>query len=162
MSLLRPVPPLLTTAFAIALLAACSSSSSEGGTTTSNTTASGAGGGATTTTTTTSAGGGGSTTSTSAGSFTHCPGSPNHCIWAGQLFACAEYGEADAATYEGLCKDGGGTWSAGGCDETGVLGVCLANGYCAGMGIGFVTDAAQLAAAKESCASTGGTWQDPK
>jgi hypothetical protein len=95
------------------------------------------------------------------GALTHCEPSAFHCNGNGSFYACAEYAQADAASYEPLCVDGGGTWAAGYCDETGAIGACLPLNYCMGMGIGFLYDAAQLADAQESCSSTGGTWEEP-
>lgn len=126
--------------------AACKSSGSSG---------SGGGGGS---------GGSGSTTTTTGGAFgalTHCSDPMFHCLWPQGLFSCAEYSQADAASYEKICKDGGGKWAAGYCDETGAVGQCLPMNYCMGMGIGFVTDATQEATAQQSCKDTGGTWQAP-
>lgn len=95
------------------------------------------------------------------GALTHCDAPAFHCIWPSTLFKCAEYSSADASSYESLCKQGGGKWSAGYCSETGVVGQCLALNHCKGMGIGFHGDAATEADAKQSCADTGGTWQTP-
>lgn len=95
------------------------------------------------------------------GALTHCEPTAFHCIWPSSFDGCTEYSEADAATYEPLCIDGDGAWASGFCDETGVVGACLPNMYCMGMGIFFLENAAQLADAQESCSSTGGTWQEP-
>lgn len=136
------------------VLSACDSSDSSGG-------GGGAGGGG-------AAGGaggaGGGTTSTTGGSFgalTHCAEPAYHCKYPSGLFSCAEYSDADSATYEDICNNAAGTWSAGYCDETGAVGQCLPLNYCMGMGIGFATDASVAADAEQSCKDTGGTWQLP-
>ncbi len=92
------------------------------------------------------------------GEMTHCEPTAFRCFWATGLFGCAEYSQADAATYQPLCEDGG-TWQSGHCTETGALGACLPMNYCNGMGIGFVYDAAMVADAQGSCESVGGTWE---
>ena len=134
------------------LLAACGDDTAGGG---------GAGGGggddATSSTGSTST----STTSTGGAacgsSLDHCSAGLFHCTNdAASFFTCAEYGAADASTFEKICNDGGGTWAAGCCDEAGALGQCLPATACQGMGIGF--EYADAAGAEESCRSTGGTW----
>lgn len=95
------------------------------------------------------------------GALTHCDPPAFHCNWATGFYACAEYSNADVASYQPLCEDGGGTWASGHCDETGVIGACLPLNYCMGMGIGYLEDAGQLTDAQESCSSTGGTWEEP-
>ncbi len=95
------------------------------------------------------------------GDFTHCDPPAFHCNWVTGFYDCAEYSQADVASYQPLCEDAGGTWASGHCDETGAVGACLPTGYCMGMGIGYLYDAAQLADAQESCSSTGGVWEDP-
>jgi hypothetical protein len=119
----------------------------------------GAGGGGT---------GGGGTTSGATGATTtggaecgadllHCDAGLFHCINGGvSFFTCSEYSSADAATYEPICNDGGGTWAEGCCDGVSALGQCVPSRPCTGMGIGF--EYADAAGAEESCRSTGGTW----
>lgn len=104
---------------------------------------------------------GGSTTSTGGAAcgarLEHCSAGLFHCTNnAASFFTCAEYGAGDAATYQKICTDGGGTWAAGCCDEAAALGQCVPATACQGMGIGF--EYADAAGAEESCRSTGATW----
>lgn len=149
MSQLRSGLVVLSSAITL-FLAACGSDTDGGG--------GGGGGGGDDGSTTT----GSSSTSTTGGAvcgsdLDHCSEGLFHCINdAASFFTCAEYAAVDAATFETICTDGGGTWAAGCCDEAGALGQCLPVNACQGMGIGF--EYADAAGAEESCRSTGGTW----
>ncbi len=135
-------------------LAACGDETGGGG---------GAGGGSSTTGSTTDSTTGSTTGASTTGGgtcgtdLTHCTAGLFHCNNDGvSFFTCSEYASADAATFETICTEGGGTWAEGCCDEAGALGQCLPTSYCGGMGIGF--EYADAAGAEESCRSTGGTW----